>query len=80
MRPGTSTRFTCASSRRPRSGPSFTTGRRHGAGDPVRLDRHDPGCGVHPVDLLVAATALGDGFTVLTDDGDYANQIASVLN
>lgn len=34
--------------------------------------------GVHPVDLLVAATALGDGFTVLTDDGDYANQIASV--
>jgi len=34
--------------------------------------------GVHPVDLLVAATALGDGFTVLTDDGDYAHQIRAV--
>ncbi len=34
--------------------------------------------GVHPVDLLVAATALGDGFTVLTDDGDYAYQITAV--
>jgi predicted nucleic acid-binding protein len=34
--------------------------------------------GVHPVDLLVAATALGDGFTVLTDDGDYAHQISAV--
>jgi predicted nucleic acid-binding protein len=27
--------------------------------------------GIHPIDLLIAA-ALGDGFTVLTDDGDYA--------
>jgi predicted nucleic acid-binding protein len=34
--------------------------------------------GVHPVDLLIAATALGYGFTVLTDDGDYAHQIAAV--
>ena len=34
--------------------------------------------GVHPIDLLIAATALGHGFTVLTDDGDYAHQIAAV--
>src|SRR5450756_343577 len=34
--------------------------------------------GVHPIDLLIAATALGYGFTVLTDDGDYAYQIAAV--
>ena len=34
--------------------------------------------GVHPIDLLIAATALGYGFTVLTDDGDYAHQIAAV--
>jgi hypothetical protein len=26
----------------------------------------------------LAATALGDGFTVLTDDGDYAHQISAV--
>ncbi|HEX4091499.1 MAG TPA: hypothetical protein VHZ33_22530 [Trebonia sp.] len=29
-------------------------------------------------DLLVAAAALGDGFAVLTDDGDYAHQISAV--
>jgi predicted nucleic acid-binding protein len=34
--------------------------------------------GVHPIDLLIAATAIGYGFTVLTDDGDYAHQIAAV--
>ena len=34
--------------------------------------------GQHPIDLLIAATALGYGFTVLTDDGDYAHQIAAV--
>ena len=34
--------------------------------------------GVHPIDLLIAATALGYSFTVLTDDGDYAHQIAAV--
>jgi len=34
--------------------------------------------GVRPVDLLVAVSALGDGFTVLTDDGDYAHQISAV--
>jgi len=34
--------------------------------------------GVHPIDLLIAATALGYGFTVLTDDGDYTHQIAAV--
>ena len=34
--------------------------------------------GVHPIDLLIAVTALGYGFTVLTDDGDYAYQIAAV--
>jgi predicted nucleic acid-binding protein len=33
--------------------------------------------GIHPIDLLIAATALGHGFTVLTDDGDYAHQIAA---
>jgi predicted nucleic acid-binding protein len=37
-----------------------------------------PAAGVHPIDLLIAATALGYGFTVLTDDGDYAHQIAAV--
>jgi hypothetical protein len=31
---------------------------------------------VHQV--VIAATALGYGFTALTDDGDYAHQIAAV--
>ena len=46
----------------------------------IQTDLIDCGqaAGVHPVDLLVAATALGDGFTVLTDDGDYAHQISAV--
>jgi predicted nucleic acid-binding protein len=46
----------------------------------IQADLIDSGqaAGVHPIDLLIAATALGDGFTVLTDDGDYAHQIAAV--
>jgi predicted nucleic acid-binding protein len=46
----------------------------------IQADLIDSGqaAGVHPVDLLIAATAVGDGFTVLTDDGDYARQIAGV--
>ena len=46
----------------------------------IQADLIDSGqaAGIHPVDLLIAATALGDGFTVLTDDGDYAQQIAAV--
>jgi predicted nucleic acid-binding protein len=46
----------------------------------IQVDLIDSGqaAGVHPVDLLIAATALGHGFTVLTDDGDYAQQIAGV--
>jgi predicted nucleic acid-binding protein len=46
----------------------------------IQADLIDGGqaAGVHPVDLLIAATALGHGFTVLTDDGDYAQQIAGV--
>jgi predicted nucleic acid-binding protein len=49
-------------------------------GREIQADLIDSGqaAGVHPVDLLIAATALGDGFTVLTDDGDYARQIAGV--
>jgi predicted nucleic acid-binding protein len=55
----------------------------HQAGVTARAIQTDLiGCGqaagVHPVDLLVAATALGDGFTVLTDDGDYGHQISAV--
>jgi predicted nucleic acid-binding protein len=46
----------------------------------IQADLIDSGqaAGVQPVDLLIAATALGDGFIVLTDDGDYARQIAGV--
>jgi predicted nucleic acid-binding protein len=46
----------------------------------IQADLLDSGqaAGVHPIDLLIAATALGYGFTVLTDDGDYAHQIAAV--
>ncbi len=46
----------------------------------IQADLIDGGqaAGVHPIDLLIAATALGHGFTVLTDDGDYAHQIAAV--
>lgn len=46
----------------------------------IQADLIDSGqaAGVHPIDLLIAATALGYGFTVLTDDGDYAHQIAPV--
>jgi predicted nucleic acid-binding protein len=46
----------------------------------IQADLIDCGqaAGVHPVDLLIAATALGHDFTVLTDDGDYAQQIAGV--
>jgi len=46
----------------------------------LQADLIDSGqaAGVHPIDLLIAATALGYGFTVLTDDGDYAHQIAAV--
>jgi predicted nucleic acid-binding protein len=46
----------------------------------IQADLIDGGqaAGVHPIDLLIAATALGYGFTVLTDDGDYAHQIAAV--
>jgi len=55
----------------------------HQAGVTARAIQTDLiGCGkaagVHPVDLLVAATALGDGFTVLTDDGDCGHQISAV--
>jgi predicted nucleic acid-binding protein len=44
----------------------------------IQPDLTDSGqaAGVHPIDLLIA-TALGYGFTVLTDDGDYARQIAT---
>lgn len=46
----------------------------------IQADLIDSGqaAGVHPIDLLIAATALGDGFAVLTDDGDYVRQIAVV--
>lgn len=46
----------------------------------IQADLIDCGqaAGVHPIDLLIAATALGYGFTVLTDDGEYARQIAAV--
>lgn len=46
----------------------------------IQADLIDSGqaAGVHPIDLLIAATALGDSFTVMTDDGDYTNQIAAV--
>jgi predicted nucleic acid-binding protein len=46
----------------------------------IQADLIDSGqaAGVHPIDLPIAATALDDGFTVLTDDGDYAKRIASV--
>ncbi len=46
----------------------------------IQADLIDSGqtAGVHPIDLLIAATALGYGFTVLTDDGDYAHQITAV--
>lgn len=46
----------------------------------IQADLIDCGqaAGVHAVDPLVAATALGDGFTVLTDDGDYVHQVRAV--
>ena len=72
-------RCTFASSPRPTSGWNCTTGLVSTARE-IQTDLIDCGqaAGVHPVDLLVAATALGDGFTVLTDDGDYAHQISAV--